>query len=349
MAFRKKKEAVAHGDEYMKHPRIKPYARVARRLATVLAVTAGLTGAIVPHAEAESHYPSQPIRVVVPFGVGGLADITMRIVAKEMSTRFGDNIIIDNRPGAGGIAAANAVLSAAHDGYTIALFANGTAIAKSLFKLPFDAEKDFKPISRVAYFDLLILAKNGGAIHNLHDLLDLAHKRQATLGAINPGSTQNLSTQLFNSTAKLNAVVVPYRNTGDVISGLVRGDIDVGFESYAAVKGSIAGGQIRPLAATGSKRSAWLPDVPTVQEAGVPNYEVTGWNALYAPAGTPQQAIDTLNRQLREVLSSPAVITQLRALGTEPMASTPDEMAKIFHDDQVKWNAVIVRSGIKPQ
>src|SRR5580698_159123 len=178
MAFRKKKEAVAHGDEYMKHSRIKPYARVARRLATVLAVTAGLTGAIVPHAKAESHYPSQPIRVVVPFGVGGLADITMRIVAKELNLRFGDNIIIDNRPGAGGIAAANAVLSAAHDGYTVALFANGTAIAGSLIKLPFDSEKDFKPVSRIAYFDLLVLAKGGGKLNTLHDVLAAAAKRQ---------------------------------------------------------------------------------------------------------------------------------------------------------------------------
>jgi tripartite-type tricarboxylate transporter receptor subunit TctC len=147
----------------------------------------------------------------------------------------------------------------------------------------------------------------------------------------------------------MNAVVVPYRNTGDVISGLVRGDIDVAFESYAAVKGSIAAGQIRALAATGATRSAWLPDVPTVAQAGVANYEVTGWNALFAASGTPKAAIDVLGRQLNEVLASPALKTQLRALGTEPMGSTPAEMAGIFHDDAVKWNAVIARAGIKPQ
>ncbi|AXF05112.1 Bug family tripartite tricarboxylate transporter substrate binding protein [Paraburkholderia hospita] len=323
--------------------------RIARRLLASLVVATGATGLCAAPAAAQSKYPSQPIRVVVPFGVGGLADITMRIVAKELSLRFGDNIIIDNRPGAGGIAAANAVLSAAHDGYTVALFANGTAIAGSLIKLPFDPEKDFKPVSRIAYFDLLVLAKGGGKLNTLHDVLAAAAKRQITMGAINPGSTQNLSTELFKSTAKLNAVVVPYRNTGDVISGLVRGDIDVGFESYAAVKGSIAAGQVRALATTGSKRTAWLPDVPTVAEAGVQNYEVTGWNALYVANGTPQVAVDTLNRQLGEVLSSPALRTQLRALGTEPMGSTPAEMAKIFHDDAVKWHEVIERAGIKPQ
>jgi tripartite-type tricarboxylate transporter receptor subunit TctC len=333
----------------MNFPRVKPYTRIVQRIATALALSTAVLSLSATSAAAESKYPSQPIRIVVPFGVGGLADITMRMVAKEMSLRFGENIIIDNRPGAGGIVAANVVLSAPRDGYTIALFANGTAIAKSLFKLPYDAEKDFTPISRVVYFDLLVLANGSGNIKSLQDLIELSHKRQIALGSINAGSTQNLSTELFKSTTKMNAIVVPYRNTGDVISGLVRGDIDAAFESYAAVKGSIGAGQIRALAATGATRSAWLPDVPTVAQAGVQNYEVTGWNALFAASGTPQADIDVLNHQLNEVLASPALKTELHALGTEPMGSTPAEMAKIFHDDAVKWSAVIARTGIKPQ
>ena len=326
--------------------------RITLRSVGALMLLAGLViGAAgsAPSAHAEAKFPSHPIRIVVPFGVGGLADITMRLVAKEMNLRFGDNIIIENRPGAGGIVAANAVLAAPRDGYTLALFANGTAIAKSLFKLPFDPEKDFKPVSRVVYFDLLILSKGGGPIKSLGDLLALAQKRQITMGSINPGSTQNLSAELFKSTAKLHALVVPYRNTGDVISGLVRGDIDVGFEAYAAVKGSLAAGQIRALAATGAKRSAWLPDLPTVAEAGVANYEVTGWNALYVANGTPQAAVDVLNHQLNQVLATPELAKQLRALGTEPQGSTPAEMAKVFHADFLKWAAVIARAGIKPR
>lgn len=322
---------------------------IACKLAAALALVAGMAGWAAPQARAEAKFPSQPIRIVVPFGVGGLADITMRLVAKELNQRFGDNIIIDNRPGAGGIVAANTVLSAPRDGYTLALFANGTAIAETLFKLPFNPETDFTPISRVVYFDLLVLSKNGGRIKSLHDLLDMAHQRQLAIGSINPGSTQNLSAELFKSTAKLNAIVVPYRNTGDVITGLVRGDIDVAFESYAAVKGSLAAGQIRALATTGPKRTAWLPDLPSVGEAGVANYEVTGWNALFAAKGTPQPVIDILNRQLNEVLATPELQKQLHALGTEPRGSTPAEMSKILHADALKWRAVIARSGIKTQ
>jgi tripartite-type tricarboxylate transporter receptor subunit TctC len=299
-------------------------------------------------AHAAGTYPAETIRVVVPFGVGGLADITMRLVAKQMNLKFGDNVIIDNRPGAGGIAAASAVLSAPRDGYTVALFANGTAIAESLFKLPFNPEKDFVPVSSIAYFDLLILAKGGG-LKTVNDVIALAHKRQITMGSINPGSTQNLSTELFKSTAKLNAVVVPYRTTGDVVSGLVRGDLDIGFESYAAVKGSIAAGQIQALAATGASRSAWLPNLPTVAQAGIPDYQVTGWNAMYVAKGTPQAIVDTLNRQLNVVLADPGLKAQLRNLGTEPQGSTPEQMAKIFRDDASKWGAVIAHAGIKPQ
>jgi tripartite-type tricarboxylate transporter receptor subunit TctC len=300
-------------------------------------------------AQAESKYPSQPIYFVVPFGVGGLADISMRLVAQKMGERYNEKIIIENRPGAGGVAAATTVLRAAHDGYTLAVFANGTAISKSLFKLPFDPVKDFTPISTVAYFDLILMTSTQGKIHNMADLLAESKKRQLTLGTINPGSTQNLSAELFRSTAKLNAVVVPFKTTADVVSALVRGDIDVGFESYAAVKGSIDGGRIMPIAATGHQRSAWLPKVPTVRESGIPSYEVTGWNALFAPAGTPSAVIQVLNRQINEVMQLPDIRKRFQDLGTEAKGSTPAEMGAILSSDINKWAAVIKQAGIQPQ
>jgi tripartite-type tricarboxylate transporter receptor subunit TctC len=317
-----------------------------RKFLLALAWAAALT----PAAQAARPYPGdQPIRLIVPFGVGGLADISMRLVAQKMGERFDEKIIIDNRPGAGGIVAATAVLNAPKDGHTLAVFANGTAISKSLFTLPFDPEKDFTPISTVAYFDLLLLTNPKGKIHTLADLLEEGKKRQLTLGTINPGSTQNLSAELFRSTAKLNAIVVPFKTTADVTAALVRGDVDVAFESYAALKGPIDGGMVMPIAATGSKRSPWLPKVPTAKESGLPTYEVTGWNALFAPAGTPPEAIETIHRQLAEVLKMPELRKRFEDLGTEAQISTPEEMGAILHRDVALWADVIKQAGIPRQ
>lgn len=325
---------------------IAPSRRAMCRLLGGLLVTACV--ASPPHA-APSYPGERPIRFIVPFGVGGLADISLRLVAQKMSERFGEKIIVENRPGAGGIVAASAVLNAPPDGYTLAVFANGTAISKSLFKLPFDPEKDFAPISTVAYFDLLLLTNPKGKIGSVADLLAEGKRRQLILGTINPGSTQNLSAELFRSTAGLNAIIVPFRTTADVMSALVRGDIDVAFESYAALKGPIDAGTVQPIAATGDKRSSWLPQVPTVKESGLPDYDVTGWNALFAPAGTPPEVIQLLNRQLAEVLQLPDLRQRFENLGTEARGSTPEEMGAILHRDVGKWAAVIKQAGIQPQ
>lgn len=316
--------------------------------AAALAFTLALAA---PFAAAPAHaagYPDQPIHFIVPFGPGGLADISTRFVAQKLSERFGDKAVIENRPGAGGVLAATAALKAPHDGYTVIVFSNGTAISRSLFKLPYDPAKDFTPVSTMAYFDLILVTKAQGSLHSVADVLAQAKKRQLTLGTINPGSTQNLSAQLFKSTTKLNAIVVPFKTTADVISALIRGDVDVAFESYAAVKGFIDAGKIVPIAATGKQRSPWLPKVPTVQEGGI-HYEVTGWNAIFAPAGTPPEAVKVLNRQLNEVLRMPEVQQRFRNLGTEAGGSTPAQIGARLQSDTEKWAAVIKQAGIKRQ
>jgi tripartite-type tricarboxylate transporter receptor subunit TctC len=293
-------------------------------------------------------YPSQPIRIVVPFGPGGLADISMRLVAQKMGERYGEKIIVENRPGAGGIVAGTATLNAARDGYTFIAFSNGTAISTSLFKLPYDPVKDYTPVSTVAYFDLILLTHAKGTLRSVADVLALSRKRPVVLGTINPGSTQNLSAELFKSTARLNASIIPFKTTSDVVAALIRGDIDVAFESYAAVKGIVDAGQITPIATTGTGRSSWLPQVPTVRESGVP-YDVTGWNAIFAPAGVPAEAVETLNRQLNEVLRLPEVRQRFQDLGTEAKGSTPEEIGAILRSDIDKWAAVIREAGIQRQ
>lgn len=302
-------------------------------------------------AFAQSAFPSQPLRVIVPFGPGGLADISTRLVAQKLSERLGQPVVIDNKPGAGGVVAATTTLAAPRDGYTLILFTNGTTIGKSLFRLSFDPEKDFVPISTLAYFDLVLLTRQNGGASDLKSLLARTQGKgkPMMIGTINPGSTQNLSAELFKSVAGIEASIVPYKSSPEVLTALLRGDVDVGFESYAALKGAIDAGQVRAIAATGPARSSWLPQVPTVREAGLAGYEVTGWNALYAASGTPQPIIELLNRHIQEVMRLAEVREQFLKLGTDPKASTPAQLGDIFHRDFEKWAKVIKQAGIKLQ
>ncbi|MBN9408244.1 MAG: hypothetical protein J0H69_03750 [Burkholderiales bacterium] len=320
-----------------------------RRALIAGALASGLMAAAPFAAQAQPSFPSQPVKVIVPFGPGGLADISMRLVAQKLGERLGQPMVVENRPGAGGVVAANAALNAPRDGHTLILFSNGTAISKSLFKLANDPETDFVPISSMAYFDLILLVKADGGVPDLASLLALSRRRPLNIGTINPGSTQNLSAELFKSVAKIEATVIPFKSTPEVLTALMRGDVDVGFESYAALKGAVNGGQVRAIAATAGARSPWLPQVPTVREAGVAGYEVTGWNALYAPAGTPSAAVQAVNAAMQEVMQLPDVRQRLLQLGTEPRASSPADMAAVFKRDAAKWAEVIRRAGIQMQ
>ncbi len=299
-------------------------------------------------AAAQSSYPDRPIRFVVPFAAGGLADITMRIVGEKLGDRLGQRVIIDNRPSGGGVAAAQAVATSPADGYTLITLTNGTAISVSLFKsLPFDPIKDFVPISSVAYFDILLLVNNASPIRNVADFLAAAKSANGgmNIGTINPGSTQNLSAELFKSIAGINAQIVPFKGSPDVQVALMRNDIAVGFESYAALKGGIDAKDIRAIATSGTERS--LPDVPTVKESGLPAYDVVGWNALFAPAGTPPEIVAKLNKEISEILALPDVKKRILDLGTEPRASTPDEIEDRLKADIRKWAAVIEQTHIE--
>jgi len=312
-------------------------------------VLAALAGAAVGtrNAWAEGKYPSQPIRIVVPFGPGGLADISTRLTAEKLSQKLGQTVLIDNRPGAGGVVAAQSVLGAPHDGYTLVLFSNGTTIATTLLKLPYAPQADFVPVSSLAYFDLNLLVGKDSPFRDLKALLAEGRKRQLTFGTINPGSTQHLSGELFKSVAHLDATLVPFKTSGEVQTALQRGDVDVGFESYAALRGGIDSGALRALATTGSARTAWLPQVPTVKEAGLAGYEVTGWNALYAAKGTPEAAVDAINTAMREIMGLPDLRQRLLGLGVDPRASTRAEMAAVFERDRRKWAQVIQQANIK--
>jgi tripartite-type tricarboxylate transporter receptor subunit TctC len=322
---------------------------MARIVAGLLALFIGIGVAAEAGAQA---FPNRPIRIVIGFGPGGLADVTMRIVAQKLTDLTGQQVIVDNKPGAGGVLAAQTVTSARPDGYTLLVFTNGTAISKALFKsLAFDPVADFRPISTVAYFDVLVLVKGDSPMRTLTDVVAAGKAKGGAynMGTINPGSTQNLTGELFKAKAGLSGAVVPFRTTPDVLTALLRGDIDVGFETYTALKAAIDAGQIRAVAGTGEARSPVLPAVPTAKEAGMPDYVVVGWNALVAPTGTPPEVIEILHKHIRTVVEMPDVKQRFLDLGSEAGSSTPDQLGDRLKADIAKWNGVIDQAGIERQ
>jgi tripartite-type tricarboxylate transporter receptor subunit TctC len=326
-------------------------AGLSRRTA-VFSLAALSAGLAAPAAHAQAKYPNKPVRVILPFGAGGVADVTARLVAEALSQKLGQNFIIENMPGAGGIAAARAAISGGTDGYTLMLQTNGTAISVPLFNhLPYDPVKDFAPISIIGYFTCDFVVNAASPYQTLGDFLKAAKEKPGTLnvGTINVGSTQNLTAELFKSMAGIDVVLVPFRSSPDVVAALLRNDIAMAIDFYAALKPTLDGGKARALATSAPQRSPELPNVPTVQEGGVANFAVTAWNALYAPAGTPDAIVQTLNAALHEVLADPDLKKRALDLGIDTKSSTPAELDARMRGDITKWGQVIARANIPKQ
>ena len=324
---------------------------ITRREAT-LALAAAATGIGGAPVRAQVKYPTRPVRVILPFGAGGVADVTARLVADALGNKLGQRFVIENNPGAGGITAARAALEGGKDGYTLILLTNGTAISVPLFNhLPFDPLKDFVPISIIGYFSCVFMVNASSPFQTLTDFLKADREKPGAVnvGTINVGGTQNLTAQLFKSMAGAHFVIVPFRTSPDVVVGLLRNDVQLAMDFYAALKPTLEGDKGRAIATSGPQRSPELPNVPTVQEAGVAGFDVVAWNGLYAPAGTPQDVIDTLNKALHEVLADPALKKRALDLGIDARASSPGELDQRMRSDIAKWGAVIANAHIPKQ
>ncbi len=306
-------------------------------------------GAVSAHSQ---NFPAKPLRIVVPFGAGGVADLTARTVAQKMSEGLGQSVVIDNRPGAGGIVAAEMVAKSDPDGHTILLMSNANAVSAGLFKsLPFDSVKDFTPVSLMGTFDLAIVTSSESRFQTLPELLSWAKANPGKLniGSINIGSTQHLTAELFKSVAGLDAQVVPFNGTPAVMTALRGGQIDVAVEVLSPVLPQIKGGALRALAVTGQKRNAALPQVPTAKEGGVPSLISTSWNGLGVPAKTPQAVVDRLNKEVNAALQTPAVRQKLLDLNVEPHPSTVTQAQEWLQTEIKRWGDVIQRAGIQKQ
>jgi tripartite-type tricarboxylate transporter receptor subunit TctC len=288
-----------------------------RKLLQLAALIALATIAAIAPAQP---YPTKPIRFLVPFGPGGVGDITARVVAQKMSASLGQQVIIDNRPGAGGIVASEIVAKAAPDGYTLLLLNNAHAVSMSLIK---------------SVKDLIASAR--------------ASPGKLNFGTIQIGATQHLSSELFKSMAGIDVVQVPFSNTGAVLTGLRGGSVQVAFEFIAPVVGQVKAGALRALAVSTRSRFVGLPDVPTAHEAGVPGYEVISWNGVGAPTGTPNAVISRLNHAVGEALAMPDVKQRFQELAVETRPDTPEGFRKLIASEIKKWGKVIETAKIPRQ
>lgn len=303
-------------------------------------------------ARAQGSFPSRPITVLVPFGPGGIADITARAVAEQMARILGQSVVVENRPSAGSIVASQAVATARPDGHTLLLLSNGNAVSVGLFKkLPYDTEKAFAPVSTLGFFDLGLFVPANSRFASLRDLV--AHAKanpgKLNIGTIAVGSTQHLAAKLFETVAGIDTVVIPYKGSPAVLTALRAGEIDLAFEIVGPMVPQVSAGAVRALAVSSAARNPALPDVPTAQQAGVAGYDVASWNALAAPAGTPADVVDKLNRAAREAVATPAVQERLGKLGMRLQAGSPTELQALLGSEIRRWGEVIRKAKIEPE
>ena len=312
----------------------------------------GLAATVLTASDIVWAQTSRAIGLLVPFAPGGIADLTARAVARAMAQSLGQAVVVENRPGAGSIVASQAVASARPDGHTLLLMSNSNALSATLFKkLPYDTSKAFAPISTTGFFDIGVFASVPGHIVSLHQALTLARAEpgKLTLGTISVGSTQHLAAELFKALTGIDALIVPYKTSPAVLTALRAGEVDLAFEFLAPMLAQVEAGAVRALAVAAASRSPVLPEVPTVQQAGVAGYAVASWNALAAPAGTPHELLEWLNRAVRDAVAAPALRAQFGKLGVRLHAGAPAELQPLLRSEVSRWAAVIRAAKIEPQ
>lgn len=317
---------------------------------TLATAVLGLAAALATPA-AQAGYPERPIRWIVPFPAAGAMDNIARTLGEEMSQTLGQSIVVENRPGAGGNIGAELVARSPADGYTMLIVANGMAVNPALYrKLTYDPIKDFAPVSLLAVVpNVLVANKAKTSAKTVPEVIASAKSQPGkyTYASAGNGTSIHLAGELFTSMAGVELLHVPYKGSGPAVTDLLGGQVDYMFDSITSAKPHIDAGKLTAIAVTTSKRSATLPNVPTVAEAGLPGYELSPWFAAFVPAGTPPAVVESLNRAMVEALRKPAVQKRLAAIGAEPIGSTPAELKQHLAKETDKWGKLIRTRGIR--
>ena len=325
----------------------KPLAiRIALRVLLATAAVAAL-----PHtASAADAWPSRPIQLLIPYPPGGSADLLARPLGAKLQERLGQPIVLDYRPGAGGTIASQALARSKPDGYTLIMVLAAHAINPSLYpKLPYDTRKDFAPVTLVANLPLILAGSPSLKARNVAELIASAKAEpgRITFGSAGNGNTGHLAGELFDSMAGVKMTHVPYKGSAQVVNAMLAGDIQLTFDSISTSMPQIRAGRMTALAVTSARRAAMAPDVPTLAEAGVPGFDINGWYAILAPAGTPRAIVDKLSGDIAAVLAQPELRSQLAANGYEPVGSTPAALGAHIESELVRWNKVVREAGVK--
>ncbi len=310
---------------------------------------AGLTALCACCACAQP-YPSKPVRIVVPFPPGGAVDIVGRTLGAQLAQSLGQPFIIDNRAGAGGIVGSEVVAHSAPDGYTLLAVSSAHATNPALFpKIPYNTERDFAPVSLVAGSSYILVTHPSMPVRDVRELIAFAKARpnQLNFASGGPASLPHLAGELFNLMTGVKMVHVPYKGSAPATTAVLGGEVPLMFSNMLAIMPFVQSGRFRALGVTGVKRVPGAPDVPTIAEAGLPGYEVTGWYGLVAPAGTAKEIIARLSLQTAAAMRSPDVVKRYSSEGADPVGSTPEAFAEVIARDTAKWAKVIKASGAK--
>jgi tripartite-type tricarboxylate transporter receptor subunit TctC len=318
-----------------------------------LALAAALVAMpIVATPGAGQDYPTRPIRIIVPFGAGGPADVTARLLGNVLQESFGQPFVVENRTGAGGVIGTLEAAKSPPDGYTLLMMSNTQTANESLVPTrKYELMRDLAPIAPVNYSDLVIVVHPSVPARTLQDFIALAKSQPGKLNyaSSGQGTPYHMAGELFKTMAGIDVVHVPYRNSGEARSGVIGGQVQMMIDAVPAMAPNVGENQVRALATTGKARSSVLPNVPTANEASVPNYEATIWLGLMAPSGTPKPIIDKLNAAVNAVVKRPDIVKLWTEQGAVPMAMTPEEFDKYLRGDIVKWAEVVKKFGDKPQ
>ncbi|GAA5232135.1 tripartite tricarboxylate transporter substrate binding protein [Verticiella sediminum] len=318
---------------------------------SLLAAASLLTIATTSGQAAAAGYPERPIRLVTPYAAGGLSDILARTLAQELSKRLGQSVLVDNRTGAGGIIGMDVVAKAEPDGYTLVLTSQGLASVNTTLysNLPYDTLKDFTAISSIAKFSLVLVSNPESPLKTLDDFIDAARRNPESMnyGSAGNASTAHLTMEMLKERTGMDVMHIPYKGEALAFTELLGGRINATFATVGGALQLIQSNKVHPIAVADDKRNALLPEVPTVEESGVKDFNVFGWYAILAPAKVPQDVVDTLGSALMEIGRDEEFRKAMAARGMEAVGSTPEQATQLIRDETERWGEIITKVGIK--